>query len=122
MEYFPFGNTLKFYSYCLLANIYLDEQTCELRFGSTGFSATQVRFGWYATENSMELSDYLNSSTWYLSSAPAKIRIIHSPEPPYESRTEVVFFMSKIHFSSSFYHKNLFFKISDVNIYSIQSI
>ena len=42
----------------------------------------------------MELADYLNSSTWYLSSAPAEIRIINSSQPPYESRTEVVFFMS----------------------------
>lgn len=42
----------------------------------------------------MELADYLNSSTWYLSSAPAEIRIINSSLPPYESRTEVVFFMS----------------------------
>ncbi|UJR22589.1 hypothetical protein I4U23_025634 [Adineta vaga] len=76
VEYFPF-----------------DQQTCGLRFGSTGLSASQVRFDWYATENSMELSDYVTSGTWTLLSAPAKIRIIKSSEPPYESRTEMVFSM-----------------------------
>lgn len=31
---------------CLLKeNLFIDEQKCELRFGSTGFSANQVRFG-----------------------------------------------------------------------------
>jgi nicotinic acetylcholine receptor len=44
----------------------------------------------------MELSDYVTSGTWTLLSAPAEIRIINSSEPPYESRTEMVFFMSKL--------------------------
>jgi hypothetical protein len=79
-------------------NIVIDEQTCELRFGSTGLSASQVRFGWYATANSMELSDYVPSGTWTLINAPAEIRIVQSHESPYESRTEMVFFMSKSSF------------------------
>jgi hypothetical protein len=29
----------------IFLNVYIDEQTCELRFGSTGLSASQVRFG-----------------------------------------------------------------------------
>jgi hypothetical protein len=78
--------------------VYIDKQTCELRFGSIGLSANQVRFGWYATEKFMELSDYAESGTWELVDAPAEIRIIHSPIPPYESRTEIVFFMSKLAF------------------------
>jgi hypothetical protein len=47
----------------------------------------------------MELSDYVRSGTWTLTDAPAKIRIIQSSEPPYESRTEMVFFMGKSIFS-----------------------
>jgi len=43
----------------------------------------------------MELSDYAESGTWELVDAPAEIRIIHSPESPFESRTEIVFFLSK---------------------------
>jgi hypothetical protein len=43
----------------------------------------------------MELSDYVASGTWTLIDAPAEIRIVQSSEPPYESRTEMVFFMSK---------------------------
>jgi len=43
----------------------------------------------------MELSDYVKSGTWTLIGAPAEIRIVQSSEPPYESRTEMVFFMSK---------------------------
>jgi hypothetical protein len=43
----------------------------------------------------MELSDYVPSGTWTLIDAPAEIRIVRSSEPPYESRTEMVFFMGK---------------------------
>lgn len=84
----------------------IDEQTCELRFSTSGFNASQVRFGWYATANSMELSDYAPSGTWTLIGAPAEIRIVNSTEPPYESRTEIVFFMSKYSF---FLFSHLFF-------------
>ncbi len=54
-----------------------------------------IFLGWYATANSMELSDYVPSGTWILIGAPAEIRIIRSSDPPYETRTEMVFFMSK---------------------------
>jgi hypothetical protein len=74
----------------------LDEQKCELRFGPSGLSASQIRFGWYATENSMELSDYVPSGTWSLIEAPAEIRLIPSSEPPHSVRTEMIFFMGKI--------------------------
>ena len=43
----------------------------------------------------MELSDYVASGTWTLIDAPAEIRVVRSTEPPYESRTEMVFFMSE---------------------------
>jgi hypothetical protein len=43
----------------------------------------------------MELSDYVPSGTWTLIDAPAEIRVIRSAEPPYESHTEMVFFMSE---------------------------
>ena len=33
----------------LKKNLVLDEQKCELRFGSTGFSASQVRFGLFVS-------------------------------------------------------------------------
>jgi len=49
---------------------------------------------WYATPNSMELSDYAKSGTWSLLDAPAEMRIVRSPEPPYTAHTEIVFFMS----------------------------
>jgi hypothetical protein len=61
-----------------------------------------IFLGWYATANSMELSDYVPSGTWILIGAPAEIRIIRSSEPPYETRTEMVFFMSKSIFFLSF--------------------
>lgn len=41
----------------------------------------------------MELSDYVKSGTWDLIEAPAEIRIIQSNDPPYQNRTEMVFFM-----------------------------
>jgi len=56
----------------------------------------------------MELSDYVPSGTWTLTDAPAKIRIVQSHEAPYESRTEMVFFMSKS-FSLFFIFINRYF-------------
>lgn len=58
--------------------------------------------GWYATANSMELSDYGPSGIWTLIDAPAEIRTIQSTEPPYETRSEMVFFMSKLMYSFHF--------------------
>ena len=37
---------------------------------------------WYATINSMELSDYAPSGVWTLIDAPAEIRTIQSNESP----------------------------------------
>lgn len=89
VEYFPF-----------------DKQTCELRFGSIGLDPSQVRFDWYATPNSMELSDYAKSGTWSLLAAPAEMRTVRSPDPPYTAHTEIVFFMT-IGRYSLFYTINL---------------
>ena len=50
---------------------------------------------WYATINSMELSDYAPSGVWTLVDAPAEIRIMQLNESPYENRSEMVFYMSK---------------------------
>lgn len=41
----------------------------------------------------MELSDYAQSGTWDLIEAPAEIRMIQSADPPYQNRTEMVFYM-----------------------------
>ncbi|CAF3033304.1 unnamed protein product [Rotaria sp. Silwood2] len=101
VEYFPF-----------------DEQKCELRFGTSGRSASQVRFGWYATANSMELSDYVPSGIWTLIDAPAEIRTIQSPDPPYESRSEMVFFMI-IRRKSLFYTINLILPTMMISLLSI---
>ena len=76
VKFFPFGSSSSSQSHSLIPqDLILDQQVCELRFGSWTYNQRQLNFSYYdETERRVTIKDYVVSGSWDLMDGPMSIQ------------------------------------------------